>query len=939
MLGVGHGQRQTRKRREFAFDRGTGVPIASSPAREPDVAKTLYIVDGHWQVFRAYYAPFRELRSPAGEPTKATYVFSSMLLKLIAERRPDYLAVALDSGREHLPRTALYPPYKANRAAPPEDLPPQIERIVQIVQAMGVRLLQRIGAEADDIMATLVRRLAGGDLRIVLVSRDKDLEQLIAPRVVLYDPTRDEEIDAAALAAQKGYPPGKAVEVQTLCGDSTDNVPGIPGVGPKTAVKLIARYGSAEAVLAHAGELTPKLGENVRKFADNIALSRKLVTLVDDVDVEVELAALAFEGVRAEAVGPIFAELGFKRLADRLDRLGAGGSAGGAPAAAGGRTTAKDFDYRCVDTPQALQELCRRLAGVSPLAVDTETTSPLPMWADLVGISLAWEPGKAFYLPLAAPLGQRTLEPKAVREALGGILADPCTEKVGHNLKYDSIVLANAGMPLGGGMFDTMLAAYVLDADRGSFKLDSLAAEMLDHECIPLERLLGKGKAQRTMKEVPVEEAAPYAAEDADVAGRLAESLRPELAREGLTDLFEKIEMALLPVLVSMETEGIRVDPEELNRQRVALAAQADKLRDRIIAAAGCQFNPDSPKQLAVVLFEELGLPVLKRRKTGPSTDSAVLTELAAAHPVPALVLDYRQLTKLLGTYLVALGARIHPRTGRVHTSFHQAGTATGRLSSSDPNLQNIPIRTETGRQIRAAFVAEAGNVLLSADYSQVELRILAHLCRDETLLAAFDADQDIHRTVAAEIFGVAPEAVTPAQRARAKTVNFGIIYGQTAFGLAGTLRIPRGEAQAFIDSYKQRFGKIEEFLADCVAQAKAAGYVETLSGRRRRIEGFDSRNPQRRALAERLAINSVVQGSAADLIKIAMIHIHRRLVREKRPARMLLQIHDELLFETPADAADADGALIEEEMTRAMTLRVRLKVDLGAGKNWRDAK
>ena len=914
------------------------------------MAKSFYIVDGHWQIFRAYYSPFRDLSSPGGEPTRATYVFTSMLLKLIAEHRPDYLAVALDSKREHLERTQIYPEYKAQRAQPPEDLAPQVERIVQIIQAMGVPVLQKQGAEADDIIATLCRRLTGQDMRVVLVSRDKDLEQLIAPGVVLYDPTREEEIDAARLEELKGYRPEKAVEVQTLCGDSTDNVPGIPGVGPKTAAKLIGQYGSAEAVVAHADQLTPKLRENVTRHAERLALTRRLVTLADDVDLELDLDKLQFRGIRVEALRPIFAELGFKRLLDQVDRLPAALPTAAAPAApappaaeagpaAGRRTTAKDFDYRCVDTPEALEEVLKQLEGASRLAVDTETTSTQPMWAELVGISLAWQPGKAVYLPLAAPLGQRTLDKQMLTARLGPILTEAKIEKVGQNLKYDAIVLARAGMPLAGPMFDTMLAAYCLDASRGSYSLDNLAAEFLNHECIPIKSLIGTGKAQMKMNQVPVEEVSVYAAEDADVSLRLADVLRGRLAQEGLSELFEKIEMALMPVLAAMETHGIRVDPEVLNQQKGLLAAKAEELRERVISAAGVPFNPDSPKQLAEVLFERLGLPVLRRGKTGPSTNSAVLTELAVSHEVPGLVLDYRQVTKLLNTYLEGLARCIHPRTGRVHTSFHQTGTVTGRLSSSDPNLQNIPVRTELGRQIRAAFVAEEPNVLLSADYSQVELRVLAHFCQDETLLAAFHADQDIHRTVAAEVFGVAPADVTADQRARAKTVNFGIIYGQTAFGLAGTLRIPREEAAEFIKSYKARFPRIEEFLQECAARARSQGYVETLSGRRRKIEGFDSANPQRRALAERMAINSVVQGSAADLIKIAMINVHRRLMEHRRPARMLLQIHDELLFETPRNAAEQDGFIIREEMSRAMRLRVPLKVDLGVGANWRDAK
>ncbi len=906
------------------------------------MAETLYILDGHSQIFRAYYAPFRDLTSPTGEPTRATYVFCSMLLRFVADRQPKYLAMAVDGPAEKLLRRRRYPQYKITRKPTPEDFHPQAERIIQIVAAMGVPVLAAEGYEADDIMATAAEALAGRDVDVVLISRDKDLDQLVGPHVVLYDPMKDETLDAAGIKAQKGYPPVKAVEVQTLTGDSTDNIPGIQGVGPKTAVKLIAKYGTAEGVVEHADELTPKLRENVLAAAEGLALSRELVTLDRNVPVDLDLAAMKFDGIDGDAVRPIFAELGFNRLMDQLEKLGAGGEAKvdvAAAAAAGGQTTAADLDYRCIDTPKALETLVKRLTGVARLAVDTETTSTQPMRAELVGISLAVKPGEAVYLPVAGPLGSKTLAVDLVREKLAGILADEKVEKIGHNIKYDSIVLAQAHMPLGGRMFDTMIAAHVLDSTRMSYKLDALAADLLNHRCIPIEDLIGRGKQQTTMDTVPVDLVAPYAAEDADVALRLADVLAKQLDEEGLRDLFADLEMPLVPVLAEMERQGITVDPEALNRMAVALSKRADALRDQILELAGRQFNVDSPKQLAVVLFEELNLPVLKKTKTGASTDSTVLEQLAIRHELPGVVLDYRKLTKLLGTYLKALGAYIHPVTGRVHTSFHQAGTATGRLSSSDPNLQNIPIRTDEGREIRTAFVAPPGCVLLSADYSQVELRVLAHFCGDETLAEAFRAGQDIHRAVAAEVFAVTPDEVTSEQRARAKTVNFGIIYGQTAFGLSVSLRIPRREAAEFINRYRSRFPRIDEFLGQCIQAAKERGYVETIFGRRRRIAEIDARNPQRRAAAERLAINSVVQGSAADLIKQAMINISRRIEAEDRPGRMLLQIHDELLFELPQEAVDAEREMIVEEMTAAIQLNVPLKVDVAVGANWMEAK
>jgi DNA polymerase-1 len=694
-------------------------------------------------------------------------------------------------------------------------------------------------------------------------------------------------------------------------------------------------------VVEHVSELSPKLREAIASAAATLELARKLLRLDRDVPIDADLEALRFGGLAGEAIRPIFAELGFTRLLEQLDSLGLGGQERvdvAASAAAAGQTSAGDFDYSCVNTSAGLDEFVGSLRCVTRLAVDTETTALHPMWAELVGISLAWRPGAAVYIPVKAPLGEPTLPLEEVRAKLGPLLGDGRVEKIGQNLKYDMIVLANAGMPLAGKMFDTMIAAHVLDSTRPSYALDSLAAEFLGHRSIPIADLLGRGRNKITMDAVPLEKITPYACEDADLALRLADVLAGRLAQESLADLFERLEMPLMPVLAEMERTGIIVDRSALGRMKLALSKRVDVLHDRIVGAAGRSFNPDSPKQLAEVLFEEMKLPVLKRTAGGPSTDMAVLEELAAVAELPGLVLDYRKLAKLLGTYVTALGACIHPRTGRVHTSFSQTSTATGRLASSDPNLQNIPIRSDEGREIRSAFRAAEGCLLLSADYSQVELRVLAHLCEDPTLIAAFAADQDIHRIVAAEVFAVPVGEVASQQRARAKTVNFGIIYGQTAYGLALTLRISRQEAGEFIQRYRRRFPRIEEFLQSCVAAAQADGYVETILRRRRRIAGLDARGPVR-AQAERLAINSVVQGSAADIIKLAMIHIAERIRRENRPGRLLLQIHDELLLEAPGETIEAEREMVVSEMCSAASLRVPLKVDVGVGADWKAAK
>lgn len=906
------------------------------------MAQTLYIIDGHSQIYRAYYAPFRNLTSPTGEPTRATYVFCAMLLKFLRERQPKYIAMAADGPTEQLLRRNHHPDYKLTRKAAPDDFHPQVARIMQIVGDMGIPILTSTGHEADDVIATLVDRFASPDMNVVLISRDKDLDQLVGPHVVFYDPMKDETLDAAAIEAQKGYRPDQAVEVQTLAGDAIDNIPGVPGVGVKTAAKLIQQYGSAQGVIEHAGELTPSLGKRVLENVANIDLARRLVTLDRHVPLEVGLDSMKFAGIPGDKLRPTFVELGLNRLLEQLDKLGVAGEDRidtQAIAAEQGQTTAADFDYKLVNTPEALEALGKELSGAARLGVDTETTCVQPMWCQMAGMSLSWKPGQAVYIPVRGPLGAQVLSLDDVRRVIGPILADERVAKVGHNLKYDYIVLRQHGFELRGKLLCTMIAAHVLDSTRDSYSLNVLGAEICGHRSIPIEDLIGRGRNQTTMDKVPLDVVTIYAGEDADVSLRLADCLERELRHEGLLDLLENLEMPLMPVLVEMERHGIRVDPQALKRMQVTLGERAEQLRRRIIQSAGCDFNPDSPKQLADVLFEVLKLQPLRKTKSGYSTDSDVLGQLAADHELPSLVLDYRKLTKLLGTYAVALGQCIHPGTCRIHTSFNQTGTATGRLSSSDPNLQNIPIRTEEGRQVRSAFVADEGCLLLSADYSQVELRVLAHLCQDPKLIAAFAADEDIHRIVAAEVFGVKLDEVTSQMRSRAKTVNFGIIYGQTAFGLAATLRIKQGEARDFIQAYRSRFPQIDQFLQSCVAAARQNGYVETIFGRRRRIHGIDARNPSERALAERLAINSVVQGSAADLIKQAMVNIDRRITRENRPSRMLLQIHDELLFEVPAEAIPSEQEMVVHEMSNAIKLSVPLKVEVGVGANWMDAK
>jgi len=916
------------------------------------MAEKLYLIDTHAQIYRAYYAPFRALTAPTGEPTKATYVFCQMLLNLIRDKQPDYLAAVIDVEADKVFRRKIDKEYKAHRPPMPEDLPPQEERILQILQEAGVPILGQVGFEADDIMATLVERLKDRDIEIYLASRDKDLEQLLSEKVRLYDPAKDEVIGPAELIKQKGYPPDKAIEVQALTGDPTDNIPGIPGVGPKTAARLINKYGTAEAVLAHADEQTPKLRENLRKYADRVATAKQLVTLRRDVPIDVELGQLRLKGLARKRIEPIFKSLGFTRLLSQLAAVaGPSEAAGGSSRSEAAQPESDLFSrlqverepgrYTLVDDEAKFREFLAKLDGVKAFAIDTETTGLRPIEADLVGLSFSWKSGTGYYIPVKCTVG-RALPEQMVLERLRPILEDARIAKCGQNIKYDLIVLRQAGVALRGVQFDTMVASFLLDPTRSSHGINRLAREFLGHEPIPITELIGKGKKQIRMDQVDPRRVCEYAAEDADLAWRLKEAFEPELEKAGLKRLFEEVEVPLVEVLAAMEHRGVTIDVSVLAAMGEELERRLETLRAQIYEAAGRSFNVDSPKQLAEVLFDEQGLPAIRRTKTGRSTDASVLAELASIseNPIPRLVLEYRELSKLKGTYVDTLSQMISPRTGRLHASFNQTGAVTGRLSSSDPNLQNIPTRTELGRQIRRAFVpGRADMVLLTADYSQIELRVLAHFCRDAALVRAFEEGMDIHAFVAGQVFGVDVEQVSSEQRSRAKAVNFGIIYGQGPYGLARQTGMTVNEAKDFIARYFQRYPGIRAFIDECVRQAGEQGYVRTILGRRRPIEGIDSRNASRRAQAERLAINTVIQGSAADLIKKAMVDIHRRIGAAEHDVWMLIQVHDELVFEMPEAIVEAEGEEIRRQMAEALPLSVPIRVDLAWGKNWLEAK
>jgi len=954
-----------------------------------DDLKTLYLIDGHAQIFRAYHAIRGGMSSPVtGEPTNATFGFVGMLLKLYREHHPDYIVMTIDvSGDRGTFRTELDSEYKATRDAPPEDLAPQTERIIEICELFGIPVLGVEGVEADDVIASVVDRLTEReDLLIRIVSRDKDLQQLLGDRVEMFDIHKDQTLNVQTLIDDKGITPEQVVDVLALMGDNVDNIPGVQGVGPKTAAKWIAEYGSIDELLNHLDDLTGKQREKVEAAKDRLDLNRRLVTLRRDVEIDFDLDASATQGANYPDLLTLFKQLGFNRHLEDLQTLSGGGVAASAATESqdampdglfGSSNTqaveskfqqADPDSYAAITTQEQLDALVEAIHAMpddAPLAVDTETTAINAMAAELCGICLALPQSPAmagssalagmnladkrgYYIPVRSPKPDDHLDADTVVNALRPILEDPAIPKVGQNLKYDWLILRNAGVNFRGMAFDTMVASYLIDATRSSHKLDNLALAFLDYEMIPIDRLIGSGKKQIRFDEVPLEQAVTYAAEDADVTLRLRETFTPKLKQMGLTKLFDELEMPLVEVLAELEYNGILVEPGELDRQQESMARRIVELRDSIIDTAGVAFNPDSPKQLSDVLFNKLACKPYRKTKTGASTDSETLQRIVDEQEgdgatVAELILEYRQLTKLVGTYLEALKSHIHPTTGRIHSSFSQTVTATGRLASSDPNLQNIPIRTDLGRQIRKAFVAPEGRVLLGADYSQIELRILAHLSQDPGLIEAFESDQDIHRAVAAEVFGANPDDVTDEQRSAAKMVNFGIVYGITPYGLARRLTPGAGkdeikQAEQIINDYKKRYPKIDKFLDQCVETAKTKGYVETIMKRRRPIPEIHDRG-NRYALGQRMAINTVVQGSAADLIKVAMVKLHRRIHADDLPLKMLLQIHDELVFECPEGEIEAMTDLVKQEMESAMDLSVPIKAEAHHGTNWFEAK
>ncbi|MDB4951600.1 MAG: polymerase [Gemmatimonadetes bacterium] len=936
----------------------------------------LFLIDGYALIYRAFFALIsRPLVTSRGENTSAAWGVTKFLLKIVDQHEPDYLGVVFDAGSSD--RHVLYPDYKATREKMPPELEASIPRVREIVEAFRIPVLELDGYEADDVIGTLADKAVAAGLETVIVSGDKDFYQLIRDGVCLLNPGRggptaveEEWVDTRNAHERLGVPPKHVVDYLGLIGDTSDNVPGVRGIGPKTAIGLIEEFGHIEQILERVAEIKAKRPrEALETHRGDVLLSKQLVTIRLDLPVPLDLEALRREEPDRAKLKDIFLELEFNSLV-RDFAVPAGTSATSA-ATAEAIAQARKTDYRLIHTPTEVHALVARIREQGQVSVDTETTSVDAMSADLVGISISVEEGGAFYLPfrhrrrgptrdqgelLEGDEGQTLAAAEIEAEGtpienlpdlhgpemapLVEMLEDAAVQKVGQNLKYDRLVFRREGITLRGVAFDTMLASYLLDPGRHEHGLDSLALQHLDHRTITYTEVTGKGKAQITFSEVALEAARDYACEDADVALCLAGRFEPELDRLRLADLFHRVEIPLIEVLAEMEWNGIRIDEGFFRGMSRDLRGRLDDIRGDIYREAGGEFNIGSNPQLREVLFTQLKLPVIKRTKTGPSTDVDVLQQLAAqGHRLPELLMQFRQMDKLLGTYVDALPKMVNAQTGRIHTSFNQAVAATGRLSSSDPNLQNIPIRTEQGAEIRRGFIPAEGHRFVSADYSQIELRILAHYSLDPAFVDAFRRGVDIHKQTAALIFGVDAADVTKEMRDRAKTVNFAIIYGIGAFSLAGKLGLPVAEGKEFIDAYFERFPGVRSYLDGQITKARTVGYVETLTGRRRYIPEIGSRNFNIRSFGERAATNAPIQGSSADLIKIAMIGIHRRLKEEGGGAKMLIQVHDELLFETPRGEEEATLALVRAEMEGAATLEVPLVVETGIGDNWLECK
>jgi DNA polymerase-1 len=887
--------------------------------------KTLYLIDGTAYIHRAYHA-IRGLSNSKGLPTNATFGFTRMLIKLIEDHNPQYAGMFFDAKGPTF-RHEMFAEYKANRPPMPDDMVAQIPYIKEITAAFQLPIIEMQGYEADDLIGTYARIAEENGYAVVMVTGDKDFVQLVTDQAIIWDPMKDVTIDAKSVKKSYGVEPPQMIEVMGLSGDATDNVPGVPGIGQKTALNLIQKHGGMQQLYQAVDSITKKKQrENLIQYRDQAFLSRDLVSIDTRVPVSNDLKAFEINPPDADALSELFKTLEFRQLQHTMSA----------------KTDLSNKNYKAILEMDALEELIIRLESADSFALDTETTSRNPMKAKLVGLSIALQAHEAFYIPcahdyLGAP---RQLALSEVLEKLRPILENPAIKKIGQNIKYDWLVLSRHGVNLDGVLFDTMVASYLLNPSKRAHNLDQIALDFLGHKTISYQEVAGKGKNAISFNQVLLEKAVPYACEDADITLMAKDVLMPRLQEIGLTDLMDNVEMPLVPVLMRMETQGTCINIDRLHELSKSFEHQLEALEAGIYGLAGEEFNINSSQQLGNILFNKLKLPVLKKtkKKTGYSTDVDVLTRLAEEHEMPALVLKQRTLSKLKSTYADALIDLVNPETGRIHTSYNQTVTATGRLSSSDPNLQNIPIRSDEGMEIRRAFVPRNGWHLVSADYSQVELRILAHYSDDEILIQAFLKDEDIHTRTASEVFQVSPSSITTELRRQAKAINFGIIYGMSAFGLSKQLGLSQKMAKIYIDNYFARYQGVKRFIDQTLIEAKQMKRTSTLLGRIRLLPDIGSSNINIRRAAERTAINTPIQGSAADLIKLAMINIDNAFRDRKLKSAMLLSVHDELVFEVPSEELDGIPPLVKEMMENIWDLKVPLKVNVAVGENWAEA-
>ncbi len=887
--------------------------------------KTIYLIDGTAYIYRAYHA-IRNLSNSKGLPTNAAFGFTKMILKLMQDKQPEYAVIFFDAKGPTF-RHEMYPDYKANRPPAPDDMIVQLPYIKDISRGFNLPIIEKQGYEADDLIGTIARLSEEAGFSVVMVTGDKDFMQLVTDKAIIWDTMKDKVTDIHTIRESFGVEPDQIIDIMGLAGDTADNVPGVPGIGPKTAAVLIQTFGSMAALYEQIDTISKKKQkENLETFKDQAFLSRRLVTIERNAPVEYDPRDFKLTEPDNTVLSQIFKELEFKQLQQDFPR----------------KTDLSHKNYTAVTDNATLDRLAAALETSNIFALDTETTALNPMTAELVGISFSYRENEAYYIPLAHdyPDAPQQLPLKEVAKKLNPILKNPDIKKVGQNIKYDWMILERHGMALEGVAFDTMLMSYLMNPSRRVHSLDQIALDLLDHKMISYEDVTGKGAKAICFSNVPVEDAVTYACEDADITFLAYQKLLPMIEQAGIMDLLKNVEMPLVPVLMRIEMQGIKVDENKLRNLSKDFEHRLETIEKEIYALAGEEFNIRSSQQLGVILFEKLKLPVQKKtkKKTGYSTDVEVLTNLSHHHELPALILKHRTLSKLKSTYTDALLDLIHPETGRIHTSFNQTVTATGRLSSSDPNLQNIPIKDEEGREIRKAFIPRQGWSFVAADYSQIELRILAHCSNDKILIQAFNNEEDIHTRTAAEVFQMLPSLITPDVRRQAKAINFGIIYGMSPFGLSKSLGISQKMAKNFINSYFSRYTGVKHFIDETIEATRKTGHSSTLLGRIRHLPDITSSNKTLRGFAERTAINTPIQGTAADLIKLAMIKMDNVIKEHGLKSAMLLSVHDELVFEVPPDETDRLQQLVQEVMEGVWELKVPLKVNIACGDNWADA-